>query len=146
MFQLTMDEVSSISRFQLETLKGQGHNIKYLPYAFTEQGVAMLATILRTSVAEEVSIKIMDAFVAMRKYIGANLIEQKYINNLVLEDHNKIQVLEESFQKLEEKRKDSEIYFDGQIYDAYSKVLDIFKSAKKELIIIILMPIIHYLI
>ena len=136
MFQLTMDEVSSISRFQLETLKGQGHNIKYLPYAFTEQGVAMLATILRTSVAEEVSIKIMDAFVAMRKYIGANLIEQKYINNLVLEDHNKIQVLEESFQKLEEKRKDSEIYFDGQIYDAYSKVLDIFKSAKKELIII----------
>jgi len=52
----------------------------------------------------------------------------------------------ESFQKLEEKRKDSEIYFDGQIYDAYSKVLDIFKSAKKELIIIILMPIIHYLI
>ena len=131
MFQLTMDEVSSISRFQLETLKGQGHNIKYLPYAFTEQGVAMLATILRTSVAEEVSIKIMDAFVAMRKYIGTNLIEQKYINKLVLEDHNKIQVLEESFQKLEEKRKDSEIYFDGQIYDAYSKVLDIFKSAKK---------------
>ena len=136
MFQLTMDEVSSISRFQLETLKGQGHNIKYLPYAFTEQGVAMLATILRTSVAEEVSIKIMDAFVAMRKYIGTNLIEQKYINKLVLEDHNKIQVLEESFQKLEEKRKDSEIYFNGQIYDAYSKILDIFKSAKKELIII----------
>ena len=62
----------------------------------------------------------------MRKYIGVNLIEQKYINNLVLEDHNKIQVLEESFQKLEEKRKDSEIYFNGQIYDAYSKILDIF--------------------
>ena len=136
MFQLTMDEVSSLSRFQLETLKGQGHNIKYLPYAFTEQGVAMLATILRTSAAKEVSIKIMDAFVAMRKYIGANLIEQKYINNLVLEDHNKIQVLEESFQKLEEKRKDSEIYFNGQIYDAYSKILDIFKSAKNELVII----------
>ena len=128
MFQLTIEEVSSISRFQIETLKGQGHNIKYLPYAFTEQGVAMLATILRTSVAEEVSIKIMDAFVAMRKYMGANLIEQKYINNLVLEDHDKIKVLEKSFQKLEEKRKDSEIYFNGQIYDAYSKILDIFKS------------------
>ena len=77
MFQLTMDEVSSLSRFQLETLKGQGHNIKYLPYAFTEQGVAMLATILRTSVAEEVSIKIMDAFVAMRKYIGFRRIISK---------------------------------------------------------------------
>ena len=136
MFQLTIEEVSSISRFQIETLKGQGHNIKYLPYAFTEQGVAMLATILRTSVAEEVSIKIMDAFVAMRKYMGANLIKQKYINNLVLEDHDKIKVLVKSFQKLEEKRKDSEIYFNGQIYDAYSKILDIFKSVKKELIII----------
>ena len=106
------------------------------PYVFTEQGVAMLSAILNSEVAIEVSIAIMNAFVAMRKYIGVNLIEQKYINNLVLEDHNKIQVLEESFQKLEEKRKDSEIYFDGQIYDAYSKVLDIFKSAKKELIII----------
>ena len=106
------------------------------PYVFTEQGVAMLSAILNSEVAIEVSIAIMNAFVAMRKYIGANLIEQKYINNLVLEDHNKIQVLEESFQKLEEKRKDSEIYFDGQIYDAYSKVLDIFKSAKEELIII----------
>ena len=117
-------------------MKGQGHNIKYLPYAFTEQGVAMLATILRTSVAEEVSIKIMDAFVAMRKYMGANLIKQKYINNLVLEDHDKIQALEKSFQKFEEKRKAHEIYFDGQIYDAYSKILDIFNSAKKELVII----------
>ena len=101
------------------------------PYVFTEQGVAMLSAILNSEVAIEVSIAIMNAFVAMRKYNGANLIEQKYINNLVLEDHNKIRVLEESFQKLEEKRKDSEIYFDGQIYDAYSKVLDIFKSAKK---------------
>lgn len=106
------------------------------PYVFTEQGVAMLSAILNSEVAIEVSIAIMNAFVAMRKYIGVNLIEQKYINNLVLEDHNKIQVLEESFQKLEEKRKDSEIYFNGQIYDAYSKILDIFKSAKKELIII----------
>ena len=106
------------------------------PYVFTEQGVAMLSAILNSEVAIEVSIAIINAFVAMRKYIGANLIEQKYINNLVLEDHDKIQVLEESFQKLEEKRKDSEIYFDGQIYDAYSKILNIFKSAKKELIII----------
>ena len=136
MFQLTMDEVSSLSRFQTETLKGQGHNIKYLPYAFTEQGVAMLATILRTSVAEEMSIKIMDAFVAMRKYIGSNLMEQKYINNLVLKHDSQITLLQESFAKIEEKEQISEIYFNGQIYDAYSKILDIFKSAKKELIII----------
>lgn len=73
MFQLTETE---ISRFQFETLnkngQKQGTNIKYLPYVFTEQGVAMLATVLRTPVAEEMSIKIMDAFVVMRKYIATN--------------------------------------------------------------------------
>ena len=86
MFQLTKDEYWNILRFQSETLElEQGKYSKYLPYAFTEQGVAMLATVLRTPVAEEVSIKIMDAFVAMRKYISTNLLEQKYINNLVIE-------------------------------------------------------------
>ena len=96
----------------------------------------MLATVLRTKVAEDVSIKIMDAFVAMRKYISSNFLEQKYINNMVLEDHDKIKVLEQSFNKLEEKKKVNEIYFDGQIYDAYFKIQDIFKEAKEELIII----------
>lgn len=77
MFQLTETEVENL-RSQLGTAK---YNMmsRTLPYAFIEQGVAMLATVLRTSVAEEVSIRIMDAFVAMRKYIGNNLIEQKYI-------------------------------------------------------------------
>ena len=50
----------------------QGLNIKYLPYVFTEQGVAMLSTILKTDVAEEISIKIMDAFVVMKKIINTN--------------------------------------------------------------------------
>ena len=96
----------------------------------------MLATILKTSVATQVSIKIMDAFVEMRKYMSSNLIEQKYINNLVLEDHERIELLEKSFKKIEEKRKINEIYFNGQIFDAYSKILDIFKNCKNELIII----------
>ena len=52
MFRLSEEEVNNLSRFQFETLKGRGHNVKYLPYAFTEQGVAMLATILRTKVAK----------------------------------------------------------------------------------------------
>ena len=137
MFQISKDEYYKILRFQSETLElEQGKYSKYLPYAFTEQGVAMLATVLRTRVAEEVSIKIMDAFVAMRKYISTNLIEQKYINNLVLEDHEKIKVLESSFAKFEEKRKVNEIYFDGQIYDAYSKIQEIFNEATKEITII----------
>ena len=79
MFQMTLEECRIISRFQFETLKGKGHNIKYLPYAFTEEGVAMLSAVLKTKVAEEISIKIMDAFVSMKKYISTNLIEQKYI-------------------------------------------------------------------
>ena len=136
MFQLTIEEVNSISKFQVETLKGQGHNIKYLPYVFTEEGVAMLATVLRTPVAEEVSIRIMDAFVLMRKYISTNLMEQKYINNMVLEHDTQIKLLQHSFNKLEDKKKTNEIYFDGQIYDAYSKILDIFKFAKSSLTII----------
>ena len=132
MFQLTKDEYDNL-RFQLETTNNMSRT---LPYVFTEQGVAMLATILRTKVAEEVSIRIMDAFVAMRKYISSNLIEQKYINDLVLEDHDKIKALETSFNKLEEKRKVNEIYFNGQIYDAYSKIQEIFKTVVKKLIII----------
>ena len=67
MFRLTEEEVKIFSRSQLGTLKGRGHNIKSLPYAFTEEGVAMLATVLRTPVAEEVSIRIMDAFVARKE-------------------------------------------------------------------------------
>ena len=135
-FQLTEEEYNSL-RSQVGTLKnGRGHHKKYLPYVFTEQGVAMLATVLRTKVASKMSVSIMRAFVAMRHYVSTNLIEQKYINNLVLEDHNKIKMLENAFQKFKEKRKNNEIYFNGQIYDAYYKVQEIFNNATKSLIII----------
>ena len=132
MFQLTKEEYDNL-KFQFETAK-KNNMSRTLPFVFTEQGVAMLATVLRTNVAEEVSIRIMDAFVAMRKYIGSNLIEQKYINHLVLEHEDKIKLLETSFEKLETKK--NEIYFNGQIYDAYSKILDIISEAKEEIIII----------
>ena len=138
-FILTVEEWDSL-RSKFLTIKnntnGRGQHRKYLPRVFTEQGVAMLATVLKSKIAIEVSIRIMDAFVAMRHYLSSNLLEQKYINKLVLEDHDKIKVLESSFQKLEEKKKTNEIYFNGQIYDAYFKVQEIFKEAKEELIII----------
>ena len=144
MFQLTKDEYYNILRFQSETLElEQGKYSKYLPYAFTEQGVAMLATVLRTPVAEEISIKIMDAFVAMRKYISSNLLMSKNINNLVLEDHElimknqkRIDIIEDTLARFEDNQKVNEIYFDGQIYDAYSKIQEIFKEAKNKLAII----------
>ena len=131
-FRVTEEEYNSL-KSQVATSKGgsrKGHT------AFTEQGVAMLATVLKTPVATKASIKIMDAFVAMRKYISSNLIEQKYINNQVMKNTEDIKLLQESFQKFEERRKVNEIYFDGQIYDAYSKIQEIFRSATKTLIII----------
>lgn len=141
MFQLTKEEYSSIySRFQFETLnknnQKQGLNIKYLPYVFTEQGVAMLSAILKTDVAEEISIKIMDAFITMKNIINTSLIEQKYINSLVLEHDNEIRLLQESFNKLSTKEKINHIFYNGQIYDAYSLLIDILNKAKKEIIII----------
>ena len=77
MFQLTENE-TKLLRFQNETTNNMSRT---LPYVFTEQGVAMLATVLKTEVADEMSIKIMDAFVTMKNYINNNFIEQKYINN-----------------------------------------------------------------
>ena len=138
MFQLIENEILSISRFQIETLnksnQKQGLNFKYLPYIFTEQGVAMLATVLRTDVADEISVKIMDAFVKMRRYISNSLIEQKYINEMVINDNKRIDLLEETFNKLEVKKE--HLFFDGQIYDAYSLLIHILSVAKKEIIII----------
>ena len=134
MFQLTEYEVNNLWS-QTGTAN---HNpmTRTLPYVFTEQGVAMLATVLRTPVAEEISIQIMDAFIAMRKYISTNLIEQKYINNQVIKNTEDIRLLQESFNKLESKEIKNEIYFNGQIYDAYSKIIDIMSKTKDELIVI----------
>ena len=101
------------------------------PRVFTEQGVAMLATILKSKIAIQVSIRIMDAFVKMRKYISNEILEQ---NRMLINHENRINILEETFKGF--KAKNSEIYFNGQIYDAYSKILDIFSEAKDEIVII----------
>ena len=142
MFQLTKEETEKLDlRFQLETssLSDYGGR-RYNPYAFTEQGVAMLATVLRTPVAEEVSIKIMDAFVAMRKYIASNYIEPQQIINLVLKHDEQLtkhtNQIDEIFSYFESKDPVNDIYITGQVYDAYSRILDILQLAKEELIII----------
>ena len=128
-FQLTEEELKNL-RSQLVTTNEMSRTF---PYVFTEQGVAMLATILRTSVAAEVSIKIMRAFVAMRKYIYSNSLEQKYINNLVMKHEEQLSTI---FDYFDSKDPVNEIYTKGQVYDAYSRILDILVQAKKELIII----------
>jgi len=136
-FQLTKEEYNNL-KFQFETSNSSNNlgGVRKLPYVFTEQGVAMLATVLRTKVASQMSVSIMRAFVTMRKYISSNLIEQKFINKQVLKNTEDIKLLKESFHKFDKKRKVNEIYFNGQIYDAYSKIQEIFQSAMKKLIII----------
>ena len=101
---------------------------------FTEQGVSMLSSVLKTDVAAEVSVNIMRAFVSMKKYISTTLIEQKYINELVLKDNKRIDLIEETLSSFKEKN--NHIFFEGQIYDAYSLLIDIFNKSKKEIVII----------
>ena len=136
-FQLTNNETENL-RFHFETSSSTTNygGKRYNPYAFTEQGVAMLATVLHTPVAAEVSVNIMRSFVKMRKYISVNLIEQDNMKNMLIKHDNEIKLLQESFSKLEEKEKINHIFYEGQIYDAYSLLIDIFKEAKKEIIII----------
>lgn len=153
-FQLTKNEYDNL-KFQIETsslnedVKEEYDNLKSqirtsrsnrhggvrkLPYVFTEQGVAMLASVLRTSVASSVSIDIMRAFVVMKKYVSKTLLEQTYINNLVLKDSKRIDLLEETLSKFKEKS--NHLFFNGQIFDAYSKIKEIFSRAKANLIIV----------
>ena len=134
-FQLSKEEFENW-KSQIVMSNSDKQGLRKCPYAFTEQGVAMLSAVLKSNIAIQTSIKIMDAFILMRKYISTNLLEQKYINNQVMKNTEDIKVLQESFSKFESKRKVNKIYFNGQIYDAYSKILDILNKAKKELIII----------
>jgi len=105
-----------------------------MPRVFTEQGVAMLATILHTPVATQISIKIMDAFVSMRHYISNNELRLSNVEAKVLAHDSSIKLLEDMFNNNNEKN--DELYFRGKRYDAYSKIIDIFKEARDEVIIV----------
>ena len=134
-FQLTEEEYKKVLRFQNGTLKNsRGKHRKYLPYAFTEQGVAMLAGLLKSEVAVAASIKIVDAFIAMRKYISNNLLEQNHYKNMLLDHDERIALLENTFSQFD--TFSNELFFDGQIWDVHSLLLDIFNTSKQSIIII----------
>ena len=76
----------------------------------------------------------MNAFVTMRKFISSNLLEQKYVNNMVFKLDERVSLLENTFSKFD--TFSNEIFFEGQIYDAYSLLLDIFNTSNKNIIII----------
>ena len=136
-FKLTTQETEELNlKSQFATLNKKGNSIgmhyKYLLYVLTEQGIMMLSGLLKSDIAVKVNIQIIEAFVNMRKYIKTNLIEQTYINNLVLEHDIKINKI---LDKLDNTIK-NHIFFKGQIYDAYSLLLDIINKSKQEIIII----------
>ena len=129
MFQLTTEEFTNW-RSQFVISKSDKIGLRRPPYAFTEQGVSMLAGILHSKIAIKTSILIIEKFVAMRKYITNNLIEQKYINNLVLEHEERLKLVETTFSSFKEKN--NHLFFKGQIYDAYSALIDIFNTSQKK--------------
>jgi hypothetical protein len=155
-FQLTKDEYAHL-RSQIVTLKiGDGtDNLRsqivtssehggrrYLPYVFTEQGVAMLAGVIRSEIAIEMSIKIMTAFVEMRKFISKNALLIDRINTIETrqlmyqnDSNEKFNQLFNALQRDDETKKES-IFFDGQIYDAYSFIIKLIKKAKADIILI----------
>lgn len=135
-WRLTDDEYLNLkSQIATSNLNEHGGRRK-TPRVFTEHGVAMLATILKSSTATQVSIAIMDAFVSMKKYISNNLLEQKYINNQVMKNTEDIKLLQESFKQFDKSKKLNEIFFEGEIYDAYSLLIDILNIATNDIIII----------
>ena len=136
-FQLNNEELKFL-RFQNGTLElKQGQYSKYIPHVFTEEGVAMLATVIRTENASKVSVKIMRTFVAMRRFINENKDIFKRLTTVeykMLEYDNNFDKI---FSALEPKKIEKQkIFFNGEIYDGYSLIIDLIKEANSKIIII----------
>jgi hypothetical protein len=144
-FQLTKEEYE-ILRFQIGTssLEENYGGIRYIPHVFTEEGVAMLASVLHTKIADEVSVNIMRAFVAMKHYLTNN----DKIQNKLFDMQNKITHIDNKLIDYDSKFEEifsvfnsnnylkSKLIFENNIYDAYSFLIDILKEANTEIIII----------
>ena len=148
MFQLDNEEFAHW-RSQFATSKSDQKGLRYAPYAFTEQGVAILSAVLRSEKAIKVSIEIMNAFVQMRHYLYRNIaiasrldaVENK-VDAKILEHETKFRKIDENYSKIfhvldssPQKAKEG-VFFKGQIFDAYAFFQDIIKTAKKEIVLI----------
>jgi hypothetical protein len=126
-------------RYQTGTLKkGRGEHRKYLPYAFTEQGVAMLSGVLRSSTAVRISIQIINAFVTMRRFITSNsqLFQRMDKTEQKLLEHDT--KFEQVFNLIEDRgvKPEKGIFFNGQMFDAYTFVADLIRNAQKLIVLI----------
>ena len=148
----TLNEDGELSRSQFATLNGRGHNIKHLPYAFTENGIAMLSGVLRSQQAININIQIMRAFNAMRHFIATNaqvfqrleVIEHTQLSlvahqeELAAHQTSTDQKLEEVFHRLDEGAATPKeaIFYEGQFFEARVLLEQIIKTATKRVIII----------
>lgn len=148
----TLNEDGELSRSQIATLNGRGHNIKHLPYAFTENGVAMLSGVLRSQQAININIQIMRAFNTMRHFIATNaqvfqrleVIEHTQLSlvahqeELAAHQTSTDQKLEEVFHRLDEGAATPKeaIFYEGQFFEARVLLEQIIKTATKRVIII----------
>ena len=138
-FQLTKEEYDSL-RSQFVTSRGKGGR-RYMPYVFTEQGIAMLSAVLRSETAVQVSIEIMDAFVEMRRFLAGNALMFDRINEMEVKQLAFQKSTEEKFDKIfnyisEHEESSQKIFFDGQIYDAFSLLVDLVSKAEKKLVLV----------
>lgn len=136
-FQLTEQENESL-RFQFGTSKLKQGGRRYLPYVFTEQGIAMLSALLRSDVAVKVSIEIMNAFVEMRKMLMHNASLFSRLDKIELKQLEADGKFEEIFKALESGKlqNDKGIFYNGQVFDAYTFVADIIRNAKTFIILL----------
>lgn len=136
-FQLTEEEVENL-RFQIGTSSLSYGGRRYLPYVFTEQGVAMASAILRSDIAVKVSVEIMEAFVEMRRTIISNASLFHRLDKIELKQLDTDQKFEEIFKAMGSDKLHSEkgIFYNGQIFDAYTFVSDIIRSAKSSIILL----------
>jgi phage regulator Rha-like protein len=154
-FRLTLEEYNNCMRLQTDTSGSRsqivtlnakitdtktkrGQNLKYLPYVFTEQGVAMLSPVLRSQTAVKVSIRIMQAFVEMRKLVLGNAALFQRLDKVELKQIEADQKFEQVFKALEKHQQQPEkgIFYDGQVFDAWTFVSDIIRSADYSIILI----------
>ncbi|WP_298753351.1 ORF6N domain-containing protein [uncultured Arcobacter sp.] len=137
-FQLTKEEYENLkSQIVTSSLSEHGGR-RYIPYVFTEQGVSMLSAVLNSRTAIEVSIKIINSFVAMRQFISQNALIFQKVENLELKLLKHDEKFDKVFEALENKNptQSQGIFYNGQIFDAHNFVSDLIRKAKNSIVLI----------
>ena len=144
-FQLTVDEYKNLkSQIATSSLENEDNGYggrRKLPYAFTEQGIAMLSALLKSDVAIQMSIRIMDAFVEMRRFIANNALLLERISNVELKQLEYQKQTDKKFEQIfnyisEHEESSQKVFFEGQIYDAFSLFVELIRKAEREIVLI----------